>query len=107
VQELAEGASLAAVFDAVARIPVVAVVGDVTDEAGRGGIAVALTEVQGDREELIFDRRTRAFLGERSVEVRDQDGLKAGQVLNSTAMLRVAIVDRVGQTVLRAYQIGG
>ncbi|WP_203975254.1 CU044_5270 family protein [Planotetraspora silvatica] len=91
-------ASLAAVFDAVARIPGVTVVGEVTDEAGRTGVAVALTQVQGSRTELIFDARTHAFLGERSTQVRNQDGLKAGQVLDSTAVLKIAIVDRAGQT---------
>ncbi|MER5332321.1 CU044_5270 family protein [Micromonospora sp. NPDC002717] len=90
-------ASLAAVFTAVAKIPGVRVVGDVTDEAGRAGVALALTEVQGTRAELIFDRQSHAYLGERSVLVRDQDGMKAGQVLNSTAVLTVAIVDGSGQ----------
>ncbi|GAA4570343.1 CU044_5270 family protein [Planotetraspora kaengkrachanensis] len=90
--------TLAAVFDAVARIPGVTVVGDVKDEAGRTGVAVALTQVQGSRTELIFDARTHAFLGERSTQVRDQDGLTAGQVLDSTAIIKIAIVDRAGQT---------
>jgi hypothetical protein len=91
-------ASLAAVFDAVAQIPGVTVIGEVKDEAGRTGVAVALTQVQGSRTELIFDARTHAFLGERSTQVRNQDGLKAGQVLDSTAVLKIAIVDRAGQT---------
>lgn len=90
-------ASLAAVFKAVGKIPGVRVVGDVTDEAGRAGVALALTEVQGFRTELIFDRQSHAYLGERSVLVRDQDGMKAGQPLNSTAVLKVAVVDRAGQ----------
>jgi hypothetical protein len=90
-------AVLAAVFNAVARIPGVTVVGEVTDEAGRPGVAVALTEVQGTRTELIFDRQNFGYLGEHSVLVQDQDGLKAGQVLNSTAVLEVAVVDQAGQ----------
>lgn len=90
-------AALAAVFGALAKIPSVTVVGDVVDEAGRTGVAVTLTEVQGSRAELIFDRRSFAFLGERSVAVDDRDGRTAGQVLNSTAVLKVAVVDRVGQ----------
>jgi hypothetical protein len=91
-------ATLATVFDAVARIPGVAVAGDVTDEAGRHGVAVAITEVQGMRTELIFDKTSHAFLGTRSVMVRDSDGLHKGDVFESSAVLRVAIVDRVGQT---------
>jgi hypothetical protein len=91
-------ASLAAVFEAVARIPGVSVTGDVTDSAGRPGVAVALTETQGMRTELIFDRQSHAFLGTRSVMVRDVDGLRKGDVFSSSAVLKVAIVDRAGQT---------
>ncbi|WP_406081034.1 CU044_5270 family protein [Micromonospora sp. NBC_00858] len=90
-------ASLAAVFTAVAKIPGVRVVGDVTDEAGRAGVALALNEVQGFRTELIFDRQSYAYLGERSVVVRDQDGMKAGQTINSAAVLTVAVVSSAGQ----------
>ncbi|WP_433210659.1 CU044_5270 family protein [Dactylosporangium sp. CS-047395] len=93
-------AALAAVFDAVARIPGVDVVGDVTDDAGRPGVAVALTEVQGMRTELIFDKATHAFLGVRSVMVRDDptSGLVRGDIFSSASVLRTAIVDRAGQT---------
>ncbi|MGI5245398.1 CU044_5270 family protein [Dactylosporangium sp. CA-139066] len=91
-------AALAAVFEAVARIPGVDVVGDVTDDAGRPGVAVALTEVQGMRTELIFDKKNHGFLGTRSVMVRDQDGLRKGDIWASSAVLKVAIVDRAGQT---------
>lgn len=90
-------ASLAAVFGAVARIPGVSVIGDVTDEAGRDGVAVALREVQGTRTELIFDRGSHAYLGTRSVALQDGEGLTAGQVLYSTAVLTVEIADRVGE----------
>ncbi|GAB4061540.1 CU044_5270 family protein [Catellatospora paridis] len=89
-------ASLAAVFGAVARIPGVSVVGEVTDEAGREGVAVALREVQGTRSELIFDRGSHAYLGTRTVALHDGEGLTAGQVLYSGAVLTVRIVDRVG-----------
>jgi hypothetical protein len=93
-----EPASLAAVFDAVARIPGVTVIGDVTDKAGRPGVAVAMNEVQGDRYELIFDKATGAFLGVRSVVVRASEGVQVGDVIEATAVLKVGIVDRVGQT---------
>ncbi len=90
-------ASLAAVFEAVARIPGVRVIGDVTDQAGRAGIALAREEVQGIRDELIFDRKTYAFLGEHEVLTREAYGVPAGQSIWSTAVLRVAVVDRAGQ----------
>lgn len=66
------------------------------DEAGREGVAVALHEVQGTRTELIFDRASHAYLGTRTVALRDGDGLTAGQVLYSGAVLTVRIADRVG-----------
>ncbi|MFB9441556.1 CU044_5270 family protein [Dactylosporangium vinaceum] len=93
-------AALAAVFDAVAKIPGVDVVGDVTDQAGRHGVAVALDEVQGMRTELVFDKQTHAFLGVRAVMYRDSpaDGLHKGDVFSSFAVLHVAVVDRAGQT---------
>lgn len=90
-------ATLAAVYQALATIPGVSVLEKATDPAGRTGIAVTATSVQGARTELIFDRKTYAFLGERMVLVRDQDGLRAGQVLDSAAVLTVAIVNRAGQ----------
>ncbi|SCL16987.1 hypothetical protein GA0070624_1181 [Micromonospora rhizosphaerae] len=90
-------ASLAAVFEAVARIPGVRVVGDVTDEAGRAGVALARDDVQGVRAELIFDRKTYAFLGEHEVLTQEAYGLKAGTSINSTAVLKVAVVDQAGQ----------
>ncbi|MFE9691615.1 CU044_5270 family protein [Micromonospora sp. NPDC005806] len=90
-------ASLAAVFEAVARIPGVRVVGDVTDAAGRAGVALARDEVQGVRAELIFDRKTYAFLGEHEMLTQGAYGLKAGKSINSTAVLKVAVVDRAGQ----------
>jgi hypothetical protein len=69
-----------------------------TDEAGRPGVALARDEVQGTLAELIFDPKTFVYLGERSVLTRDDSGLRAGQTLNSTAVLKVAVVDRAGQT---------
>jgi hypothetical protein len=88
---------LAAVFEAVGRIPGVTVAGNVTDEAGRAGVVLTRDEVQGSRAELIFDPKTYEYLGERVVVSHDQDGLRAGQILNSTAILRVAVLPAAGQ----------
>jgi hypothetical protein len=90
-------AVLAAVFEAVGRIPGVTVAGTATDEAGQTGVAVTRDEIQGSRVELIFDPETYDYLGERVVVRRDQDGLRAGQVLNSTAVLRVAVLPAAGR----------
>ena len=90
-------AVLAAVFEAVGRIPGVTVAGTVTDEAGRSGLAITRDEVQGSRVELIFDPKTYAYLGERHVVRESQDGLRPGQVTNSTAVLKVAVVPAAGR----------
>jgi hypothetical protein len=89
-------AALAAVFRAVARIPGVSVVPGATTADGRRGIAVQRT-FQGESHQLIFDPATHAFIGEREVITGPPAQLKAGTVLNSTTILRVAIVDHAGQ----------
>jgi len=89
--------SLSAVFAATAKIPGVTLVDDVSDAAGRRGVAVSRTH-DGIRHELIFDKTTSAFLGERQIVVKDLPHLANGTVLDSTAVLRTAIVERPGQT---------
>ncbi len=49
---------------------IAAMVGRVTDAAGRPGVAVAYTH-EGVRQELVFDPRTASLLGERYVLVGD------------------------------------
>jgi hypothetical protein len=82
----------AAVFDALAKIPSVTFAGDVVDPAGRPGLAVAITEVQQSRAELIFDKQKHTLLGVRETTV---DG---GRVLDAAALLKIVIVDRIGAT---------
>jgi hypothetical protein len=89
-------AALAAVFLAVARIPGVSVVHGAVDADGRRGVAVQRT-FGGDSQQLIFDPATHAFIGEREVTTRPFAQLKAGAVLDSTAILRIAIVNEAGQ----------
>ncbi len=86
-----------AFFRAAALIPGVVLVDDAVDAAGRRGIAVAYGNSDG-RTEWIFDAKTLEFLGERSVLLRDQGGLKAGTVTGTTAIITRAIVDKVRQT---------
>jgi hypothetical protein len=88
-------AALAALFRATAQIPGVTVDDDVVDAADRHGIAVACTH-NAMRMQLIFDPKTYAFLGTRAVASESIDGLTAGQLTQSTAVLRVAVVDRAG-----------
>jgi hypothetical protein len=86
--------SMGALFEAMARVPgAVVVPGDVTDAAGRRGIALRTPGVFGATEDVIFDRETYAYLGERDMLVRD--GRESPYL--STARLRTAIVDHPGQ----------
>ncbi|MGJ5890379.1 CU044_5270 family protein [Streptomyces niveiscabiei] len=88
----------AALFRAVARIPGVTLTGDAVDAAGRPGAGVSRQDPDNPtRDEWIFDLRTHAFLGERSVATSDHSDVKKGTVTSNTAVLRRAIVDRAGQ----------
>lgn len=94
----------ATVFRAIARIPRVTVVPGVVDAAGRRGVAVTLTGA-GLRFGLIFDTKTYRYLGSdvavvdmavvfKNITIR---GMKPGDPINQSAILRVAIVDKAGQ----------
>ncbi|WP_331715291.1 CU044_5270 family protein [Micromonospora viridifaciens] len=87
---------LAAAFQAASGIPGVEVVPNVVDAAGRPGVAVA-REDDGLREELIFDARNHRFLGARSVVVGRFEELPRGTVRYASAVLRLSVVDQVGQ----------
>ncbi|WP_020136002.1 CU044_5270 family protein [Streptomyces sp. 351MFTsu5.1] len=83
-----------ALFKAAARIPGVVAVNDAVDAVGRHGVAVArLDEQSGQRTEWIFDKKTYAFLGERSVQVGPSDTFKKGTVTFTVAITRRAVVD--------------
>lgn len=94
-------------YQAAARIPGIEVVDDVRDALGRPGVAIARTH-DGIRNELIFDRDTLQFLGERLVATAEFQpptpvgGQPAdpasldGVVLGSTAVVVRAIVDAAG-----------
>ncbi|MEU7903431.1 CU044_5270 family protein [Actinoplanes sp. NPDC049118] len=108
-----------AAFRAAGRIPGVQVRRDVTDAAGRAGVAVTRTEA-GTREELLFDPITYTYLGHNIIGAEfDPAGEqvlsspdrrkgatritrlgpnpKAGDVIYKSALLRVAIVDKAGK----------
>ncbi|MEX0167904.1 CU044_5270 family protein [Streptomyces sp. LMG1-1-1.1] len=93
----------AALYKAAAKIPGVVLVDSATDAAGRKGVAVArLDEVGGQRTEWIFDPRTYAFLGERTVQVKGDAGdgglIKPGTVVYTAAVMVRAFVDDVKVT---------
>jgi hypothetical protein len=73
------------------------VIDDAVDAAGRHGVAVARID-DGERTELIFDKKTKEFLGEREVAVEDLPyGFKKGEVTGRTAILERTLVDKKGE----------
>ena len=89
-------AALAALFAAVAQIPGVSVAEHAVNAAGQQGVAVQQT-FHGISHQLIFNPRTHDFIGERQVAVSASSGLSVGTVLDSTAILRLAVADQAGQ----------
>ncbi|MFB7947463.1 CU044_5270 family protein [Kitasatospora phosalacinea] len=88
-------AQQAALFRAAARLPGISYVDEATDALGRPGEAVSLFNPRLGRTELILDRRTHAFLGER---VLNEGGSgSAGAVQLNSAVRTVAFVDEAYQ----------
>jgi hypothetical protein len=84
----------AALYQVAADIDGVELLGATTDEAGRPGLAVAMTHA-GVRHELIFDPETSALLGERDVLVTpsaEWGNAPAGTVVGYVTYLASAIV---------------
>ncbi|MFE0178318.1 CU044_5270 family protein [Streptomyces sp. NPDC059002] len=87
----------AALWLAAAKIPGVELLDDAVDAEGRHGVAIA-REDDGIRQELIFDKKTKQYLGERQVATEDlPSGFKKGTVVGRSAILERAVVDRPGQ----------
>jgi hypothetical protein len=95
-ESLVRPAALAAVFRAVARIPGVTVARRATNAAGQHGVGVQQT-YHGISEQLIFNPRTFAFIGEREVVVAADAGLPIGTVMDSTAILAAGVTNHPGQ----------
>lgn len=86
----------AALYKAAARIPGVVAVDDAVDAVGRHGVAIArLDEQSGQRTEWIFDKKTYAFLGERSVQVEPNETFEPGTVTFTVAITERAVVDEM------------
>ncbi|WP_306336043.1 CU044_5270 family protein [Streptomyces sp. KL118A] len=87
----------AALYLAASKIPGVEVREDAVDAAGRHGVAIA-RENDGERQELIFDKETKQFLGERQVAAEDlPTGFKKGTVTGHSAVLERVVVDKAGR----------
>lgn len=87
----------AALFEAVSKLPGLTVGTNAVDLAGRRGIPVGLA-IGTIRSEFVFDAQSYEFLGTRSVIAKadPESGIEKGAY--AVAVLRVAVVDRVGQT---------
>jgi hypothetical protein len=92
----------AALFRVAARIPGVELVGEVTDPAGRPGIAVARTSDDAgflERNELVFDPDTSELLAEREVLLERVDWIDAdpGTVIGYAVYLNSGVVDSTSE----------
>lgn len=89
----------AALYRAAARIPGVVVVPDAVDARGNKGVAIARVDTDnGIRDEWIFDRENKSYLGERSVVVKDDGSdFEVGDVVGVSSVIRRAVVNKAGQ----------
>ena len=84
-----------AVFQALAYLPNLKIVGHDVDLAGRHGEAFGI-EHDSRLEEVVIDTATGQYLGSRAVLTADWQGLKAGTVLSSST-LTTKVVTAMGQ----------
>lgn len=89
-------AAEAAIFEALATVPGTEVHENVTDLAGREGVAVGHV-LDGSRFDLIFDATTYRYLGTREILTEPYGKTPAGHVNGERARLRIAIVDEAGR----------
>ncbi|MCW2918735.1 MAG: hypothetical protein JWN52_6803 [Actinomycetia bacterium] len=90
----------ATLFRVAAGIPGVRVIGNVPDALGRRGVAIGLAgsfepNRDNDVEQLLFDPQSHRYLGDRSVLGGPRQGLPAGTVWSTNALVRVQVVDRL------------
>ena len=95
----------AALYLVAARIPGIQVLGLTRDAIGRPALAVALNDtLYGERSELLFDPKTSALVGERSVVVKPPPAyhVKPGTVHEGATYITAGIVERIGQVPSRS-----
>jgi hypothetical protein len=85
----------AALYRAAAEIPGIQLIDRTANLAGSPGIAVGRDEGGGMRRDLIFDRSTGQFVGEREVRAQAGDGHPAGSSVEFTAVT-TTVVDKPG-----------
>lgn len=95
----------AAVFRAIKQIPGVTLVKGRVDAAGRQALGLGRVTEGWLHEELLLDPATYAYLGERSVAIKDHTSrgvdtavpVQKGDLLNITVRVKAGIVDKAGQ----------
>ncbi|MGW4958422.1 CU044_5270 family protein [Nonomuraea sp. NPDC004186] len=102
----------AALFRVASELKGIRLIGDAVDAAGRPGVAVAMDEGDGRRSELIFDRRTYHYLGERTVNTRDiqvkmPEGVYTSRkgTVTGTAVLTVDLVTALPEVSPKASRL--
>jgi hypothetical protein len=88
----------AAIFNAIAELPGISVVSDVTDGAGRQGAAIVARVEGGVQWQTIFDPESGEFLGTRGILVDPPassglDGVPVGTLIDERDFLAVGVVD--------------
>lgn len=94
-ETVAEPALRAALYRVAATIDGIELVGEVTDRAGRRGVALGIaTDYWGGliRRQLVFDPRTWELLAEEEVVVEATDGIPAGTVIGYNTYLESRVV---------------
>ncbi|MFE2374900.1 CU044_5270 family protein [Streptomyces sp. NPDC059398] len=96
-ENLMPAENAAAFYRAMAEIPGVREVPDVTDTAGRHGIGITRDDdSSASRDEWIFDKHSLALIGSRFYTTADKKPGKANVLAGSTAILQSGIVDQHG-----------
>ena len=88
-------AQRAALYAAAARVPGIELVGNVSDRAGRAGVAIAVRDDAGNaRLQLIVDPKTGVLLGEEEVVLEGNAyGYPAGTIIGYATYTQTAVVD--------------
>ncbi|MFC4015315.1 CU044_5270 family protein [Nonomuraea purpurea] len=91
----------AAMYGAMARIPGVEYEDRASDLAGRKGVTLYRIHQGYLRDEIFIDPKSYAYLGYRTIVVRDHDErydeAKKGEIRNWDALLEATVVDKVGR----------
>ncbi len=95
----------AALYLVAARIPGIQLLGRTNDGIGRPALAVSLNDtLYGERSELLFDPKTSALLGERTLVVKPPpaDHVRSGTIESAATYISAGIVKRIGQVPSRS-----